>query len=190
MITPGLARARRVVADSESFRGAGREALEHDVRPLEESPGDLGGALVLHVEGQAALRGVELAEELRPVPARLIVLVGARRAQIVGAGRRLDANHVGAVVGEIFARDRTDADPAEVGDLEPFEGQGGSRRRRVRAAGAAACAAHARAPRGSPACALRAAARGDRISKAVVEDRAKAPGARTRSPEASSISSK
>jgi hypothetical protein len=114
---------RHGVAEAELVDRPGREALDVDVGPGDQAPGDLDRRRLLQVQQESELGRVELAEELRAVPARLPVLVGRDAAQVVGPQLRLDAHDRGTVVGEAARRDRPHPDPREVGDLETLERQ-------------------------------------------------------------------
>jgi hypothetical protein len=97
------------VVQPEPLHHTGSEALDQDVRRLEELPADLPAALVLEVEGDAPLAPVQSPEE------------GLEDARGVAPLRPLDEDHVGAQVGEqhravrarVLLRETDDADPGE-----------------------------------------------------------------------------
>src|SRR5208282_4617583 len=73
------------------------------------------------VERDSLLGGVEAGEELTAVEAGLRVFPRRSDSQHVGVPGGLDANYVGAVVGEILGGDRADTDPGEVEDMNSFQ---------------------------------------------------------------------
>src|SRR5437764_1120713 len=99
----------------------GREALRHDVRPWQQAQHQLARLRLAKVQGNAALGGVVAGEELAAVDARLTVLPRRPDAQHVEPRRRLDADDVRAVIGEILGSNRTNADPGEIENVNAFE---------------------------------------------------------------------
>src|SRR5208282_880109 len=73
------------------------------------------------VQSDSLFRGVEAGEKLAAVDSGHRVFPRRTDSQHVGARGGFDANHVGAVVGEILGRDRTNADPGEVEDVNSFQ---------------------------------------------------------------------
>ena len=128
----------------------------------------------LRFELQRQLRGVERPEELAAVDARDVVLERADEAQAVGRRVALDVHDGGAVVGEGLRRDRPDADPGEVGELDALERQPSRRRLgRPRAGRRRSAAPARRAPR---RCARRSSAPGGSTRSASPDALTNAPG--------------
>src|SRR5205823_14618286 len=73
------------------------------------------------VERDAELRGVVAGVELAPLDSGLAVVPRRAQADDVVARVRLDADDGGAVVGQVLDRDRPDAGPGEVEDLQVRE---------------------------------------------------------------------
>ena len=84
------------------MNGAGGKALDHHVRAFDQLSGDLDRLGPLHVERQALLGGVEVAEELGAVESWHHVLERCGAAQHVGSGLRLDADDAGSMIRQIF----------------------------------------------------------------------------------------
>ena len=57
MMMRGLIAAQARVVEPEPLHHAGREVLDHDVALRDQRPSQLAGALLLQVEGDAALAG-------------------------------------------------------------------------------------------------------------------------------------
>ena len=94
---PRVDRAHRVVVDAEAVLDVGAEVLDHDVGTPRQREEDLAAARVLQVERDAALVAVQVLE--------VGAVAAAAGDVVVGAGR-LDADHLGAPVGELAHRGR------------------------------------------------------------------------------------
>ena len=114
---PGFAGLHRLVADAEARRDAGPEGLRRARRPSQAQPEEIGAALLaLEVEHDALLAAAHVAEEHRGA------LVGrADVAAGIALARRLDLDHLGAVIGQRGGEVRPRQEPGEVDDLQSFE---------------------------------------------------------------------
>src|SRR5262249_53253147 len=80
-----------------------------------EALGEIDAARIAHVEDEAPLAAIQVAEE----PAAALADVERHRA--------LDLDHLGALIGEDSCGDRTRDDMGEVEDTNPVENAAGSR---------------------------------------------------------------
>ncbi len=110
----------RLVAQPPLFHRAGLEVLHQDVGARQEAQQHLATLLLAQVEGDAALVAVHADEvggvvvvERRPPVAHLVAL------------RRLDLDHVGAVVGEDLGAVRPAQHAGQVDHLQPLQGAAG-----------------------------------------------------------------
>ena len=91
---------QRRESQSEVLHRAGGKALHDDVGCPEHTPEDVSTVCALHVEGEAALAGVEVQEEAAGLTVGLDVGEGAEPSGLVAVGERLDLDDVGAEGGE------------------------------------------------------------------------------------------
>ena len=121
---------------------AGREVVDHHVGAGHQATDDLAGGLAAQVERQAALVGVVDLEQAVGVGRRLDVgrveRQPAEQAEVLG---RLQADDVGAEVGEQLGAVGAGPDPGEVADADALEGALRCAGRPGRFAGAAAALA-------------------------------------------------
>ena len=108
---PRIDRRDVIVADAESLDHAGAEVLHEDIG----CPGDLqqqvAAAGLLEVDGNRALVAVDVEERRRQAAAPV-----AERAGMVAPARRLDLDHVGALVAQDRGRPRPRQHRAQVDD--------------------------------------------------------------------------
>ena len=111
---------------------ARREVLGERVALRDQPLGQLAARAVAHVQRDAELVAVVVVEQpalvrvgvgvllaVRPLAGALVERQAARHVEAVAV---LDADHLGAEVGEQPGRDRADAHPAEVGDADSGQG--------------------------------------------------------------------
>ena len=112
----GILRLHRLVADAEARRDAGPERFDQHVG-LAGEPKEIGAALLaLQVEHDALLAARHVAEEhRRALVGRPDVAAG------IALARRLDLDHLGAVIGQRRGEVRPRQEPREVDDLDAFE---------------------------------------------------------------------
>ena len=120
-------RARHCVGpDAESFGDAGPEAFEQHVGAFAQPQHDLGAVGMLEVDADAAAAAVDHRVRRR-VPAR-------DRAPGRDVGRAVDAQHLGAEVGEQHARELHRPDVRQLDDPDARERPASSDLERRRAA--------------------------------------------------------
>ena len=119
-----------VVGEAPISHHPGREALDHDVGPRRELPRDRPGLRPAEVERDAVLRRIVAGIELAPLDPRLGVVPGWAETDHVEPRVRLDADDGRAVVGKVLDRDRSDAHPGKVEDLQVRQGEIGFPRQR------------------------------------------------------------
>ena len=117
---PGVAGEAGVGAEAEPLHDAGAEALDEAVGLLDERQHGLDAVGVLEVDADRAPPAVEH--------------VGRRSGRVAAADvlRPVDADHVGAHVGQHHGAERTGADAGDLDDLQALEGSGHQRSFRVR----------------------------------------------------------
>ena len=109
----GVAGPARVGPDAEPFRDAGPEALEQHVGVLAQPEHDLGAAGMLQVDAHAAPAAVDHRVRGR----------GPARDRTPGrdVGGPVDAQHLGAEIGEQHARELHRADVRQLDDPDAGE---------------------------------------------------------------------
>ena len=117
----GALLAQRFVVEPPASHRAGREALDHDVRPIDQAFGDRTSGFGGKVERHAQLRGVEVPGQMSAIDPGNIVLEGWDHAQHVQPRLGLDLDHGGAVVRQRLADERPGGDPGEV--RHPYPGK-------------------------------------------------------------------
>ncbi len=112
----GILRRDRLVADAEARRDAGPERFDQHVGLAGETE-EIGAALLaLEVEHDALLAAPHVAEEHRGA------LVGRQDvAAGIALARRLDLDHLGAVIGQRRGEIRPRQEPGEVDDLDALK---------------------------------------------------------------------
>src|SRR5262249_22695978 len=148
------------------------EVLDDDVARGAEAARDLDGLGLLEVERDAALPLVVLVEVAALVRAHLELGERRQHARDADAGRRLDADHLGAEVRQLERAERAGPHPGEVGDADAFER---TPRHQTIPAAASACASTPISASTSAVCWPRHGA-GRRISHGVAEKWYGAPG--------------
>ena len=101
---------------------AGREGLDDDVRGADELAEDFAALLVLQVEGDAALAGVEVEEVEAALGPGLVVVERGDEASGV-ALRRFHLDHIGPEVGEELGAVGADV-ACQVEDADVVQGRG------------------------------------------------------------------
>ncbi|MNI53182.1 hypothetical protein D3C73_1080030 [compost metagenome] len=86
---------QRLITQAQSLHHTGAKLLQDNVVVLHQSLDDLQCLGLLEVERKAALVAIEVGMARRHAP-----IVGWQHTQQIGAGRRLDAQHLGAHVGQ------------------------------------------------------------------------------------------
>ena len=112
----GIGRLHRLVADAEARGDAGPEGFDDHVG-LAGQPEEIGAALLaLEVEHDALLAAAHVAEEHRGALVRRPDVAAG-----IALARRLDLDHLGAVIGQRGGEIRPRQEPREVDDLDAFE---------------------------------------------------------------------
>ena len=122
MIRSGRVLAQLGVREAPAGHHARREAVDHDVRPLQDQfPRDVATNRVGHVDGHAQLVRIELGEEAAAVDAGLAVDERRTDPQRVRVLAGLDFDDGGAEVAEVAGGDGSSGGPGEVDDLQSGE---------------------------------------------------------------------
>ena len=133
---PRIARADRRVADAEAMGHAGAEGFDEDVRARGQAQQRFDPFRALEVEHEAALAALRVGEEHRDA----IALQADLAARL--AARRLDLDHLGAMVGHRLGQRRPGQKQRQIDDPYAFELHPATRRAQItRAARSAAISA-------------------------------------------------
>jgi hypothetical protein len=121
----GLARVDELPADTEPVEDTRAEALDHDVRGVEQPTEDVARAFGFQIENEGALVGVEVVEGAALLGVGVAAPEGGEGARGIAAWT-LDLDHVRAVVAQQLGRVGPRDELGEVQNRGAVEGTGHS----------------------------------------------------------------
>ena len=111
-----IAGTHGLIADAETIDRAGTKRFHKDIRGLTKRQQRLALRRVLEIDHHALLAAIEIAEEHRARP------VGEPDVPAgIAFARRLDLDHLGAVIGHRQGQIRSRQEHAEIDDADAFE---------------------------------------------------------------------